>query len=313
MKIVITTSSFATYDRSPLDELKKTQIEYTINPYGRKLTSSEVIELAKDADGLVAGTEPLNEEVLRKLPELKVISRCGAGLDNVDLEKAKELNIKVFSTPYGPTLAVAELTLGLMLDLLRGISTEDRLVRSGVWQKNMGSLFSGKTLGIMGLGRIGRRVVELTQPFGLKYIAWDNSPDRQCADKYGIEFDGLDELLAKADIVTIHLPYTPELKGLIGERELGLMKRNAILLNAARGGLMDEAALYNVLKAGRLAGAALDVFEREPYTGPLAELDNVILTPHIGSYAREARVDMETQAAENLLKGLELKGDIGAQ
>jgi len=194
-----------------------------------------------------------------------------------------------------------------MLDLLRGVSTADRLVRAGVWQKNTGSLLSGKTLGILGLGRIGRRVVELTQPFNMKYIAWDSSPDRHFANKYSIDFIRLDELLAKADIVTIHLPYSPELKGIIGERELSLMKRDAFLLNTARGELVDEVALYKALKEKRIARAALDVFEQEPYAGPLTKLDNIILTPHIGSYAIEARVEMETQAARNLIEGL--KGD----
>jgi len=149
-------------------------------------------------------------------------------------------------------------------------------------------------------------VVELTQPFNLKYIAWDNSPDRQFADKYSIEFIGLDELLARADIVAVHLPYTSELKGIIGKRELGLMKRCALLINTSRGALVDEAALYASLKEKRIDGAALDVFEQEPYTGPLTDLDNIILTSHIGSYAREARVEMEIQATRNLLQGLEL-------
>jgi len=217
---------------------------------------------------------------------------------------AKKLGISVFTTPDAPTQAVAELTMGLMLDLLRRISREDHLIRFGVWQKNVGSLLSGKTLGILGLGRIGKRVVELTLPFNLKYIAWDISPDQQFADKYKVRFMELGELLKESDIVTIHLPYAAELKGIIGERELSLMKRDAFLLNTARGELVDEGALYNALKERRIAGTALDVFEQEPYTGPLREMDNVILTPHIGSYAVESRVDMEVQAVKNLIGGL---------
>ena len=199
MKIVITTSSFATYDRSPLDELKKNQIEYTINPYGRKLTSSEVINLAKDADGLVAGTEPLNEDVLQNLPELKVISRCGAGLDNVDLEKAKELNIKVYSTPYGPTLAVAELTLGLMLDLLRKITAMDRELRTGMWKKQMGSLLTGKKVGIWGFGRIGQKVADLLAPLGVEIAYYDIR-----TVEGAISLKSKNELLSWADIITLH-------------------------------------------------------------------------------------------------------------
>lgn len=308
MKVFISTSSFAEYDELPLKLLSYVDMDVQLNTCGRTLAANECLNLYEDVDGLIAGTEALTAEVLRSARNLKVISRCGAGADNIDMNTAKELGIKVYNTPDAPTQAVAELTVGLMLDVLRGVSLGDRLVRSGVWQKNMGSLLSEKAIGILGLGRIGRKIVELTQPFNLRYIAWDNAPDRQFAGKYSIELAGLDELLAKANIMTIHLPYAVELKGIIGERELGLMKRSAILLNVARGGLVDEGALYNALKAGTVAGAALDVFEQEPYIGPLTELDNIILTPHVGSYAREARVDMETQAARNLIEGLKDQG-----
>ena len=300
MKIVITTSSFATYDSSPLDELGKNQIDYTINPYGRKLTKDEVIDLAKDADGLVAGTEPLNEGVLQNLPELKVISRCGAGLDNVDLEKAKELNIKVFSTPYGPTLAVAELTLGLMLDLLRKITAMDRELRKGLWKKQMGNLLTGKKVGIWGFGRIGQKVAQVLTPLGVEIAYYDIR-----TVEGAIPLMSKNELLLWADIITLHCSANADGKHAIGEAELKLMKDNAWLINASRGGLVNETALYSALQKGNLAGAALDGFENEPYTGPLCELDNVILTPHIGSYAKEGRIQMEMQAVRNLINGLQ--------
>ena len=303
IKVFVSTSSFARYDASPLEMLEDAGMEVQLNCYGRRLMPDECLGLYQDIDGLIAGTEALTADILRSARRLKVVSRCGVGTDNIDMKVAQELGIKVVITADAPTQAVAELTIGLMVDLLRGISREDRLVRSGVWQKNMGNLLSGKTLGILGLGRIGKRVVELTSPFNLKHIAWDAFPDQQFADKYRIEFVSLDELLGRADIITIHLPYEPELKGIIGERELDLMKGDAFLINTARGGLVDEVALYNGLNEGRIAGAALDVFEQEPYTGPLTELDNIILTSHIGSYAKEARVEMEIQAARNLIEG----------
>jgi D-3-phosphoglycerate dehydrogenase / 2-oxoglutarate reductase len=300
MKIVITTSSFATYDRSPLEELEKNRIEYTVNPYGQKLTEHEVIDLAKDADGLVAGTEPLNEDVLKQLPKLKVISRCGAGLDNVDLEKAKELNIKVFSTPYGPTLAVAELTLGLMLDLLRKITIMDRELRTGVWKKQMGSLLKGKKVGILGCGRIGQKVAELLTPLEVEIAYYDI-----CSFEGGILLMSKNELLSWADIITLHCSANANGKPVIGEKELSLMKDSTWLINASRGGLVDEKALYSALKEGKLSGAALDVFDNEPYEGPLRSQDNVILTPHIGSYAKEGRIQMEKDAVQNLINGLQ--------
>lgn len=300
MKIIITTSSFATYDRSPLDELEKNQIDYTINPYGRKLTKDEVVDLAKDADGLVAGTEPLNEDVLKQLPKLKVISRCGAGLDNVDLAKSKELNIKVFSTPYGPTLAVAELTLGLMLDLLRKITIMDRELRTGVWKKQMGSLLKGKKVGILGCGRIGQKVAELLTPLEVEIAYYDI-----CTLEGAILLMSKNELLSWADIITLHCSANAGRKPVIGEAEMNLMKDNTWLINASRGGLVDEKALYSALKKGKLSGAALDVFDNEPYEGPLRSLDNVILTPHIGSYAKEGRIQMEKDAVQNLINGLQ--------
>ena len=306
IRVFISTSSFAKYDASPLDLLKDAGLAVQLNPHGRKLTPDECLNLYKDIEGLIAGTEALTAEVLKSAGNLRVISRCGAGGDNVDQEAARELGLKVFTTPDAPTQAVAELTMGLMLDLLRGVSNGDRLIKSGDWQKNMGNLLAGKTLGILGMGRIGKRVVELTRPFDLKYTAWDKSPDRQFANKYSVDFGELDSLLRRADIITIHLPYAPELKGIIGYRELGLMKGDAFIINTARGGLVDEIALYKTLKDKKIAGAALDVFGQEPYNGPLTELDNIILTPHIGSYAREARVEMEIQSVKNLLQGLGL-------
>jgi len=304
IRIFISTSSFAKYDASPLKLLKDAGLDVELNPCGRKLTPDECKELYQDIDGLIAGTEALTSEILKSASNLRVISRCGVGTDNIDKQVAEELGIKVFATPDAPTQAVAELTVGLILALLRGIPIEDRSVRAGGWPKSMGGVLSGKTLGILGLGRIGRRVVELTTPFNLKYIAWDNSPDRQFAAKYSIELTGLDELLKRADIITIHLPYTSELKGIIEERELSLMKGDTFLINTARGGLVVEVALYKALKQKRIAGAALDVFEQEPYTGSFTELDNIILTSHIGSYAKEARVEMEIQAVKNLIEGL---------
>lgn len=299
MKIAITTSSFGKYDSSPLGELRKNHIEYVLNPHGRKLTEEEVIEVGGGVDGIIAGTEPLNREVLKRLPKLRVISRCGAGLDNVDVQSAAELGIKVFSTPFGPTLAVAELTIGLILALLRKVSVMDRQLKAGIWKKQMGNLLGGKRIGILGFGRIGRKVAELMMPFKVNVSYCDiRSIDSR------FPFKEKKELLSWADIITLHCPSSPDGGPLIKKDDLMQMKKDAWLINAARGGLIDEAALYAVMKEGYLSGAALDVFENEPYTGPLRELDNVILTPHIGSYAKESRVQMEMEAVKNMINGL---------
>ncbi len=220
------------------------------------------------------------------------------------MEAASLLGIKVFNTPYGPTQSVAELTVGLMLDLLRRVTAMDRDVRRGTWKKRMGNLLNGKRVGIIGFGKIGQKVAGLLMPFGVELSYCDICA---CDCSLPASAMAMDELLPWADIVTLHCSAPQSCGALIRAEELSKMKKGSWLVNASRGGLIDEQALYNALKDGHLAGAALDVFDKEPYSGPLAGLDNVILTPHIGSYAKEGRIEMEIQAAENLLKGLSEK------
>ncbi|MBN1161359.1 MAG: phosphoglycerate dehydrogenase [Dehalococcoidales bacterium] len=295
-KVFVSTSSFAEYDKLPLKLLKDAGILSQVNPYARKLTEDECLKFFGDVDGLIAGTEPLTAEVIKSAKKLKVISRVGVGLDNVDLEAAKKRGIKVFNTPDAPTPAVAELTLGLMLALLRNIPRGDREIRASKWQKQMGNLLRGKKAGIIGLGRIGQKVAELVKGLGAQAAYCDPA-----VTKAGYKKLSLEELLAQSDIVSLHLSGGGTL---LGEKELRSMKKGSYLVNCARGGLVDEKALAKVLKEGHLAGAALDVFAQEPYTGPLTKLDNVILTPHIGSYAIESRIEMEVQATRNLIEGL---------
>ena len=303
MKIAITTSSFGKYDSRVLNSLKEKKIQYVLNPYGRKLSQEEAVEVAKDAKGIIAGTEPLDEWVLDRLPGLKVISRCGVGMENVDLAAAEFRGIKVFNTPYGPTLPVAELTVGLILNLLRKVTRMDRELRAGTWKKRMGNLLHGKKIGIVGFGRIGQKVAELLLPFGVEvnyYDVCEVSCNLSCSTQT------MENLLSWADIITLHVSTRNEKGSVIGREELRQMKNGAWLVNVARGEVVDEDALYDALKEDRIAGAAVDVFEKEPYDGPLAQLDNVIITPHIGSYALEARAAMEATSVENLLRGLEL-------
>lgn len=298
--IAITTTSFAKYDKEPVELLEKHGFTVTCNPYGRKLQKDEIIELCQSAEGIIAGTETLDAEVLEKLPNLKVISRCGTGMDSVDQKAAERLNIKVLNTPDAPTLAVAELTVGLILNLLRKVTTMDVAVRNGKWEKLMGNLLSQKRVGIIGFGKIGQKVAELLALFGCDICYYDVMVTD--ADTKGKRLE-LDELLETSDIVTIHVSSKVQI---IGKDELKKVKKGAWLVNVARGGVINEKELYNALREGYLSGAAIDVFEQEPYAGPLKELDNVILTPHIGSYAIESRINMELESAKNLLKGLGL-------
>jgi len=301
-KITINTTSFGELDTEPLDILKKRGIDITLNPYGRKLEKKEIIELCRGSVGVVAGTEKMDVDVMKVLPDLKVISRCGVGMDNVDLNAAGKLGIKVFNTPDAPTTAVAELTIALMLDCLRGISRSDRIIRSGRWTKTMGRLLEGKVVGVIGYGRIGRAVSRLCQAFGAKVLACDIAV---VSDPAGASVVSFDEVISGSDIVTLHAPVERAKGYLINSGNISMMKKDSYLINTSRGELVDENAIYDALKVGMIAGVAMDVFEKEPYTGKMRELDNVVLTTHVGSYAKESRVLMEKEAVENLLKGLE--------
>ena len=297
-KIAITTTTFGEYNKEPLNILDRNGFQVQSNPYQRKLRKDEVIKLCKGAVGIIAGTETLDVDIMETLTTLKVISRCGTGTDNVALVDAERMGIKVFNTPDSPTSAVAELTVGLMINLLRNVSLMEKELRMGQWKKRMGNLLSEKRIGIKGFGRIGKKVAELLKPFGCEIAYADPFVEDGLL---GLQRLSLKELLCWADLVTIHVGVNEKL---IGEEEFKCMKDGAIIINTSRGGVVDESALYENLKNGHLAGAALDVFEEEPYSGPLKELGNIILTPHIGSYARDTRVEMEGQAVENLLKGL---------
>jgi D-3-phosphoglycerate dehydrogenase len=305
-RILITTTSFAKDDISPLNLLQKAGYETITNPYGRKLTEEEVLNLILEVKpvGMIAGVEPITARVLQQAKGLKVVSRCGVGLESVDLNAAGSLCIAVTNTPDAPTEAVAELTIGLIFNLLRKISFLDRELRKGNWKKEMGSLVQGKKVGIIGLGRIGKRVAEKLLALGAKVAGTDIQPDYEWLQKTQVPLLDLEELLKQSEILCLHLSHKPDNEHLIGKKEIEAMPQGAYLINASRGEVIDQDALYSMLANGHLSGAALDVFDQEPYTGPLTKLDNVILTPHIGSYAREARIEMEIQAAQNLIEGL---------
>lgn len=301
--VLLSVSSFGAAGDGPLRLLEAAGVNVVPNPHGRKLTEDEVAELIAGVDGVIAGTEPLNAAVLERAGRLRVISRVGVGLENVDLNAALRMGIVVRNTPEALTDAVAELTLGGILSVIRQIGRMDRDMHAGAWERQMGGLLRGKTVGIVGLGRIGRRLAELLHPFEVRLLAADRAPEPAVADQLGVRYVELDELLRESDVVTLHLPGLED--SLIGADEIALMRPGAILVNASRGGLVDEAALHAALADGRLAGAYLDTFASEPYDGPLRDLPTVLLTPHAGSYAAEARERMETEAAQNLLDAFE--------
>jgi len=309
-RIVISTSSFAPESLAAASRLVEAGFRLETNPWRRRLGEAEIAELlAGDAVGLIAGVEPLTALVFDSASALRVVSRCGVGLDSVDLEAARRHGIRVSNTPDAPTQPVAELAVAHMLDLLRGVSRCDRQVRAGQWQPRMGGLLQGRVVGLLGFGRIGRRVAGLLAGFGASLLVSDpalSEPSERLPG--GASVVGLDRLLRESDIVSLHVPYGSGTHHIIDREALSLMKPTALLVNVSRGGLIDEVALHEALVSERLAGAGLDVFESEPYSGPLAALDSVLITAHMGSYAQEARVAMEREAVANLIAGLEETG-----
>ena len=303
-KVLLSPSSFGQCGLEPINIIKQQGFEVVYNPYGRKLSENEVIELAKDCIGIVAGVEPLTKKVIDALSSLKCISRVGVGMDSVDLEYAKQKGVVVVNTPDGPTRGVAELTLAMTLSLLRRIPQADADMKKEQWKKQIGNLIFEKQIGIIGLGRIGRMVAELFRGIGNPVIGYDLFPDKEWAKNKGVELKSFVEVVSQADILSLHIPANMDKTPVIGSKEINQMKSHAFLINLARGGVVDEEALYQSLKLNKIAGAAIDVFSREPYNGPLCELDNVVLTPHLGSYAIEGKLQMEIDAVNNLITEL---------
>ena len=307
-KVLTSPSSFGQCGNEPIDLLIKSGFKPVDNPYGRKLTAEEVIVLGRDCIGIVAGVEPLTKRVMDSMSKLKCISRVGVGMDSVDVEYAKEKGIAVVNTPDGPTRSVAEMALAMTFSLLRKIPQADTNIKNGVWKKEIGNLLFRKTVGIVGLGRIGKMVAEIYSKLGNTVIGFDLYPDKEWAKYNSVKLEDLEELMHKSDIVSLHVPPNKDKTPIIGENQLLKMKNNALLINAARGSVVDEAMLFELLSERRIAGAAIDVFSNEPYDGSLVTLDNVVLTPHIGSYAAEGKLQMEIDAVNNLLNCL--KNDI---
>lgn len=305
-KILITSTSFFKAGPVPLQQLKEFNCEIIENPYGRPLKEDELIPLLVDVDGVIAGLDEFGEKVLKSSNRLKVISRYGVGIDNIDMEAAKRLGIFVINTPDVNTQAVADLTFGLILSVSRKIPQSHQSTRKGRWERFIGREVYGKRLGIIGLGRIGKAVANRAKGFEMEIIAYDVQRDESFAETLEIKFLPLDDLLMEADFVTLHCGLNPQTKGLIGPRELGLMKETAYLINTARGELVDERALYEALKEGKIAGAGLDVYEQEPpLESPLLSLENAVTTGHIAAYTDEAIKEMALASVKNLLSALE--------
>ena len=314
-KVLITTIPFADKDRLPLELLENANIDYLINPLSKKLTEDELAEIITDFDVVIAGTEMITAKVMDRATNLKMISRVGIGLDSVDLLSAKERGIKISYTPDAPSPAVAELTIGLIFSLLRSIHVSNSQLHEGKWERLFGRRLSEVTLGIIGVGRIGGRVIRRTKSFGSPRLLLNDIDPSKRTDLIDFKLDWVskEKIYKEADIISIHTPLTNVTKNMITKDILFDMKKDAIIINTSRGGIINEQDLYEVMNSGHLSGAAIDVFEKEPYDGKLSEIKRCILTAHMGSMTNDCRTKMEIEATEEavrFLTGKELEREV---
>lgn len=304
-KVLITTVPFGDKNSQPLDQLQAAGIEYLINPIGRKLKEDELAEMISDFDVLIAGTEPITEKVMNRAPRLKLISRVGIGLDSVDLLAAERRGIKVSYTPDAPAPAVAELTIGLMLSLLRSVHVANAQMHRGEWHRYFGRRMSEVTIGIIGAGRIGGRVLRHLAAFGSpRVLVNDLAPDHRVAPGPRLEWVDKEVIYREADMISLHVPLTVHTKNMIRSEQIATMKSDALLINTSRGGIINESDLAEALRTGVIGGAAIDVFDHEPYNGELATLDRCLLTSHMGSMSVDCRTRMEIEATEEAVRFL---------
>ena len=302
MKVLVTTVPFGDKDKSPLEMLEANNIEYVINPLNKKLTEDELSEMISDFDVIIAGTEPITKKVFNNANSLKMISRVGIGLDSVDLIEARSQGIVISYTPDAPAPAVAELTIGLILTLLRSVHISNMEMHNGKWHRFFGRRLSEITIGIIGVGRIGCGVLQHLQGFGSpKILLNDINSNHNLDQEYNIEWVDKETIYQKADIVTIHTPLTAQTKNMVKKEHLLSMKKDAIIINTSRGGIINEQDLYEVMQSNHLSGAAIDVFDFEPYDGNLREIERCILTAHMGSMSVDCRTRMEIEATEEVV------------
>lgn len=307
MKILATPTSFLTAENAQARAALEAFAEDVVyNDTGKPLQPEEILARLEGVDGYLAGLDYITSEVIEKAPDsLKVISRYGAGVDRVDVLTCKRRGISVTNTPGTNAVAVCELAFALMLCVARNIPGLHQAVEAGAWPRNEGMELNGKTLGIVGLGAIGKQLAIRARAFGMTVIAYDPFFDEAFATAHGIARTTLDEVMTTADIVSLHLPLNPETRHLIHAERIAKMKKGAIIINTARGGLIDEEAAAQAVVSGQLGGLGLDAFEQEPLlASPLKGLERVIFTPHTGAHTAEAVKAMGLMAVDNLIKVL---------
>jgi phosphoglycerate dehydrogenase-like enzyme len=301
-KVLITPTTLAAVEGPFLNALRQAGFELVFPAASGQLSEEELLHVIPGIAAILAGSEPYTRRVFQTASNLRVIARAGVGYDAVDLEAASEHGVAVTITPGTNHDAVAEQTVGMILALAKSIVAFDRSVRTGSWPRQATQPLRGRVLGIAGLGRIGKAVALRGACFGMRLLAYEPFPDAAFVDQYRVTLVPFERLLADSDYLSLHLPLTAESRHLMNRKTLALMKPTAFLINTARGGLVCEVDLVEALRAKRLAGAALDVFEREPPgTSPLFDLENVVLTPHTAGVDLQSRDDMALSAAQAIV------------
>lgn len=307
-KVLCTSRSFGREYKDPLDLLKDNGCEIIMSQFSRQLTEDELVPIVKGIDGIIVGDDEVSAKVIEASDVLKVISKHGVGVDNIDIASAKAKGIVVTNTPGVNADAVADLMFGMIICLARRIIESDKITKSGEWQRICGVSVWNKTIGILGLGRIGKGVALRAKGFNMKILGYDIIEDKDFNKMHSVIFCGIDEILTEADFVVITCNLTEDTKGMIGEKEFRLMKNTAYLINTSRAEIVNQNALLNALREKKIAGAGIDVYEKEPpIDDPLLKLGNVITTSHIGAYTKEAMKKMGDIAAQNTLDVL-MKG-----
>ena len=306
MKILVTPTSFKPDSDSLAMKNLKSFTEFLVfNPAGKPLSEDELIPLLDGCDGCIAGLDYFSSRVIENAKSLKVISRYGIGVDRVDLAAAKAKNIVVCNTPGANTQAVADLAFALLLCAARKVSVLDRKTRESQWTRSTGTELYAKTIGILGLGAIGRAVAKRAAGFSMKILAYDPFIDMKYASANGIISADFNTVIRESDFLSLHLPLTDETRHIISADVIKSMKKGAIIVNTARGGLIDENAAYEFLASGFLGGMGLDVYEEEPpQKSALFDLENVVLTPHTSAHTTEATSAMADISVQNLIEVL---------
>lgn len=299
--IFVTLSTFAEFDETPLRRLRDSGVPYRIHSTGKRITTAELLAGASGVTAVIAGVEPYDRATLAAMPDLRLISRVGVGVDAVDLAAARERGVAVVNTPDPPTNAVAELSITMMLALCRNLPRQYAAARAHQWSRLEAHLLGARRVGIIGLGRIGRRVAQLARALGAEVWGADPAPETTWAEAHAVRVVSVSELIAGCDVIAIHASRAAASPLVLGAAEFAAMRPGALVVNLGRGDMIDEDALHAALVSGHLGGAGLDVYRQEPYSGPLCDLENVVLTPHTATLTVETRSAMEREAVEKTL------------